>query len=104
MGYPYTYPDGESECCGAPMMHGICLDCGEHAEQAQFEEDEEDRPSPMQEINRLADDTRAAMFQPPPMFTALGGDVLSRHNDLIERDRQDTKGKGWHPHGYDGLD
>ena len=59
----------------------------------------------MDEIRRIAREAREKMHQMPPLFTALGGgDALSPHNDLIEKQRQETKRKEWTPHGYDGLD
>ena len=46
MGDPYFYPEGESDCCGAPSVvpiddygYGICSQCREHAS---FEETEEE--------------------------------------------------------------
>lgn len=38
MGHPYFYPEGESDCCGAPSLTpidsancGVCSDCKDHA-------------------------------------------------------------------------
>jgi len=32
MSYPYQYPEGDSDCCGADVYNGICSECGEHCE------------------------------------------------------------------------
>jgi hypothetical protein len=32
MGAPWVYPDGESDCCGAPVYNGVCGKCKEHCE------------------------------------------------------------------------
>lgn len=32
MGAPWIYPEGNSDCCDAPVYNGVCSKCKEHCE------------------------------------------------------------------------
>lgn len=48
MGEPYLYPEGDSDCCGAPCYGDsgdyICSECHEHCGLAEEEEEDAEVP------------------------------------------------------------
>jgi hypothetical protein len=74
MGYPYSYSEGTSECCGADVYHGICMECRDHCDLVEDEEEVEEDPKM---------DIDQAIFNLKVLVTSKGcGD--KRYTEAIE--------------------